>query len=375
MTKLERLAKCGRCLVPGRSRVAVYVSDDGASFGGIQRCGLVWVCPVCSAKIRQARAVELERLALAHVKAGGGLGFLTLTVPHIYGMRLKATLHAVNGAYGRLCQSRAFRALSDDLGVVGRVCAVEVTHGKNGWHPHLHVLVFLDRPLDAGQESRAAEVVTTSWRAAVLREGLEAPSDERGARWEAVCASGGGAVALARYLTKVQDGGGESSVGAEMARGDLKRGRSGSWSMVDVLRAAVAADRASRRPEPLSAGHRRALALWWEYEQDTRRAQVLRWSPGLKKRLCALADQQVDERTDEQIAEQDEPAAQLVVEVGKVDWQRVVTYGAEGRLLLAAMDEREAGVLAVLRSLRRRDRWERRRARARGRPLSEVPAA
>ncbi|MYS37219.1 hypothetical protein, partial [Streptomyces sp. SID4920] len=54
----------------------------------LQSCHSVWACPVCQARIRAARAVELERAALAWLKAGHGLYMATLTVPHWEHVRL-----------------------------------------------------------------------------------------------------------------------------------------------------------------------------------------------------------------------------------------------------------------------------------------------
>ena len=32
--------------------------------------------------------------------------------------------------------------VKDELGIVGTIRSLEVTCGPNGWHPHLHVLIF-----------------------------------------------------------------------------------------------------------------------------------------------------------------------------------------------------------------------------------------
>ncbi|MFD8417536.1 hypothetical protein ACFV2Q_38385 [Streptomyces sp. NPDC059650] len=68
--------------------VGLHVGEGAARFAGLQSCHSVWACPICQARIRAARAVELERAALAWLKAGHGLYMATLTVPHWEHVRL-----------------------------------------------------------------------------------------------------------------------------------------------------------------------------------------------------------------------------------------------------------------------------------------------
>jgi hypothetical protein len=52
------------------------------------------------------------------------------------------------------------------------VRVVEVTHGVNGWHPHYHVLLFLDRDvaeLPPGELARIERELAEQWHAAVER--------------------------------------------------------------------------------------------------------------------------------------------------------------------------------------------------------------
>jgi len=58
----ERVAFCLRRPIPGRATVDVFQAPiiGSAHFGGLQVCGSVWMCPVCSAKITERRRVELQ---------------------------------------------------------------------------------------------------------------------------------------------------------------------------------------------------------------------------------------------------------------------------------------------------------------------------
>ncbi|MFJ4577523.1 hypothetical protein ACIP4W_40505 [Streptomyces sp. NPDC088846] len=85
-TRLSGLRGCGTGTTG--ELVGVHVGTSAARFAGLQSCHSVWACPICQARIRAARAVELERAALAWLKAGHGLYMATLTVPHWEHVRL-----------------------------------------------------------------------------------------------------------------------------------------------------------------------------------------------------------------------------------------------------------------------------------------------
>lgn len=340
MTRLDRLRTCGVYRAPTAAAVTVKVDGAGvAGFGGVSVCGLVWACPCCSAAIRTRRSVELEDLVLRHVNQGGGAGFGTLTMPHGRGDRLKPLLRCLSASWQAVRQSRGVRAAMEAAGVVGFVRAVEITHGDNGWHPHLHVLALTEQPLTAEQWLVLEAAISQAWRKAVVRQGFREPSADHGVRWQPVQGVGAGS-ALAKYLTKVQDDGGDRSIGQEMTRGDLKQGRKKSVSVFEIL------DGAAR-------GEDRWLRLWWEYEQATRGHRVLTWSAGLRKRLGALPD----ERTDEELAAAD-AAGVVVAELSDEEWRDVVKFGAEARVLDAAERAGAEGVAEVLRTLAKRRRFD-----------------
>jgi hypothetical protein len=81
-TRLSGLRGCGTRLTGELVGLHIGTTVAAARFAGLQSCHSVWACPICQARIRAARAVELERAALAWLKAGHGLYMATLTVPH-----------------------------------------------------------------------------------------------------------------------------------------------------------------------------------------------------------------------------------------------------------------------------------------------------
>lgn len=85
-TRLSGVRSCGTRLTG--ELVGLHVGKAAARFAGLQSCHSVWACPICQARIRAARSLELERAALAWLKAGHGLYMATLTVPHWEHVRL-----------------------------------------------------------------------------------------------------------------------------------------------------------------------------------------------------------------------------------------------------------------------------------------------
>lgn len=78
--KGERLGQCGwrRGATVGLKR-----GDTGrVHWTGIKTCGSVWACLLCAARIRAARATEIDHLIKAHLASGGHATMLTFTLPH-----------------------------------------------------------------------------------------------------------------------------------------------------------------------------------------------------------------------------------------------------------------------------------------------------
>jgi hypothetical protein len=98
-TRLDGLKGCGARLTG--ELVGLHVGTGAARFAGLQSCHSVWACPICQARIRAARSVELERAALAWLKAGHGLYMATLTVPHWEHVRLASRVKAGHKCEGQ----------------------------------------------------------------------------------------------------------------------------------------------------------------------------------------------------------------------------------------------------------------------------------
>lgn len=309
MSKLERLWHCGRHLTDLRG-TAVAVKDGTAYYTGVQTCGSIWACPVCAARIRQRRALEIERACVQHLAAGGGIGFGTLTLPHSRGDDLAELLPVVQGAWKQVQQNRGFRSECEEREVIGKIRATEITWGAwHGWHPHLHLLFLTEVELSDELWAAFREVLSSAWSAAIVKHGRDRPGQAVGVTVGKVYAA-----KVGQYLAKVQDHYGEAStVGREMARGDVKKGRKRSRTPFELAEAAV-------------AGVVPELPLWWEYERATKGRRAIEWSRGLKARFA------VEDVSDEVLAAADVDGDQVLF-IDGVAWELLVKRGQEVHVL------------------------------------------
>lgn len=309
VSKLDRLWKCGRYL-HDESGTGVGLKNGTAYFTGLTTCGSIWACPVCAARIRQRRALEIERACFQHLEARSGIGFGTFTLPHERTDDLADLLGVVQSAWKLVQQNRAVRRAFERYAITGRIRSTEITFGAwHGWHPHLHLLFFADLRLTDDQWSDLRQVLSDAWSAAVVRLGRDRPGEVVGVTLGQVYRADVG-----KYLAKVQDHYGEAStVGREMARGDVKKGRKRSRTPFELAEQAV-------------SGVMPELPLWWSYEAATKGRRAIEWSRGLKARF------DVEEVDDEALAAADVDGDRVLWVDGH-QWGLLIKHGRETHVL------------------------------------------
>jgi hypothetical protein len=311
----SRTAHCLRNRQKGKDiQVWRSVEHNTASYKGLQTCGSVWACPVCSAKISERRRVELQSAIALHQAAGGQVLLATFTNPHYLGDNLGEVLAGQAKALAYLNSGRAAVQLFSDMGCVGQVRALEVTHGRlravnNGWHPHYHVLLFVRSALDL---VAFRERLFARWVAACIKSGLKAPSLEHGVRLD------DGSKAAA-YASKW-------GLESEMTKGHTKKANHGETPF-DLLRAY------------LEKGDKHASSLFLEFAETFKGKRQLHWSKGLKKRFG------IGDATDEELAEKQEDQAALLGTITVEQWRRILRFEGRAIVLQLAVEGWEAVAL------------------------------
>lgn len=338
-SRLQRIRYCGRITHGGDggnvvTRLRAGAPSGGsrtsppptavAHFSGLQSCGSIWACPVCSAKIRNGRANEISAAAAAWDLAGNSVVMMTLTFPHDLGMRLAALLPIVADGFRALISGRPWRRVKDQVGIVGTIRSIEVTHGGNGWHPHAHVLVYVTGEISAEGIAQLAVYARARWAKWITKQGYRVPHDRHGVDI-GLCTS---AEEAGAYVSKTQDG---RSTGNELARGDMKQGRQGSRTPFEIL------------DDFRWTGDVEDLALWHEYEQATKGHQAITWSKGLRGILGVGQEQ-----TDEELAAEEVGGDDIAMIPAEV-WAGVVKIpGLDAALLDVAERSGRAGMDKLL---------------------------
>jgi hypothetical protein len=314
-SSLRRVQKCGRIAISDDGTVEMADNAGVAHYRGLATCGSIWACPVCSAKIRNTRAREIAQAAGNWHRAGNTVLMCTLTAPHDLGQPLAALMKTIARSFSAVIAGRPWLRLKQTVPVVGTIRSVEVTHGPNGWHPHLHVLVFIDGQVDAGQLAELGIHVRSKWSSFITRAGYRPPSDLHGVKID-VCHS---AAEAGLYIAKTQEG---RSVGNELARGDMKSARAATHRVPFQILGEIA-----------DTGDLDGLPLWHEYEKATRRHQAITWSKGLRELLLDAEP----ERSDEEIAAE-EIGGDAVLSFSPHAWWVVTMHLGLGTRLLEAFE-------------------------------------
>lgn len=342
VTQSRTLGSCGR----GTRRdaaIEVHAVDDGqggkrGTVKGLQACASVWGCPVCAAHIRQARAVDIEDAATRWMADGGQVLFLTLTVRHGRETPLAWSLDVLLNAWRATTRGAPWKRKRDAVGLVGQVRATEVTWGQaNGWHPHLHLLLFLDRPLSEDGVADLTGWLESRWARMVRKRSPRCtPSKRRGVTLKIVSE---GSASMGEYLAKVQDRfGTDRNIGLEMARGDLKSSgpaRRNRWLPFELLEAAA-------------DGEAWALRAWWEYEAATKRRRAIEWSRCGKSCTCGGGSFRAhvldgDEVADEELVTEDTTTEDThVLTLTEAEWRAVCAARADIDVVEAAPHGPEA---------------------------------
>jgi hypothetical protein len=367
-------------------------AGEQTGFAGLMRCGSVWSCPVCAARVRGSRAADLERYAAAWLKEGHGLYLVTLTVPHWNRVRLADYTddkgRTVPGQLSKLLEGwrgigqgawwvgRAVirdgapvpwesrgayvdepvfpkpheirekvldvhgapapgtsrtgvvwkKGFAERYGIAGTTRTAEITDGANGWHSHLHALIWTEEPASRETADKLSEELSRRWQSRCKTVGLPTPDKKVGCQVDPATRDKAGQAALARYVAKVQEQKADGteisrSLASELVRGDTKlaRGAKGRTAY-DLAALAVAGDEQARE-------------RWWEYERATKGRRCLTWTHGLQERLAELCGEELQELDDQELNDQlaEQEARQPNLAIGRRPFRQAVAGRRGGR--------------------------------------------
>ena len=295
------------------------------TYNGLMRCGSVWNCPICSLEISQARVVEVSRAIERHKKEGGEVVMVTYTVPHHMYDNLRELLDKFQLARRKMKNRKNYKRLME--GSVGTIRALEVTYGVNGWHVHVHELVFLRKGVSQMRMVDNSRDMTT----------IQNKEDYNLlAMWQSACVDVGLGMPSAKHGVLVQNGEQADSyvskwgTAAELVLSGLKKGGE-SYTPWEMLAA-------------YHAGDKRMGEVFAEYAKVFKGRRQLVWSDGLK----SMYD--IEEKTDEELIEESENMGEIEAEIDVIAWGFIVKNKIRGQVLEVA---KLGGVDAVRQYLNR----------------------
>ncbi|WP_411107772.1 hypothetical protein [Streptomyces sp. cmx-4-9] len=90
---------CGRnVLDPSSGALVVQTAEGGTLVLGVEKCARIWLCPVCSRKIRQKRTEEITLGVCDWIRRGGMAFLISLTARHDFEDRLADLMDALQGS-------------------------------------------------------------------------------------------------------------------------------------------------------------------------------------------------------------------------------------------------------------------------------------
>lgn len=282
-------------------RIAPFVNvnqtpDKKTFYSNLLTCKSVWACPICSAKISERRKNETEKAVDLWTKEGGEILFLTLTIRHKKTDSLPFLLGGLSRARRLFKNRKTYKTWAKEIGLFGSIVGSELTYGQNGWHPHYHELLFVK----SGQKPSRIRKLRKMWASACIDAGLPA--------------TGVAGVDL-------QDGEKASSyvskwgLADELTKSNKKHGKDGSKTPWDFLRD-IQKDKNSS-----------SLGLFQDYAKAVKGKRQLLWSKGLKNYFS------IEEKTDEQLAEEKEKEARIIGAINPKIWKQICKDKRRGEVL------------------------------------------
>lgn len=194
MTAVSKGRQWAASQTGGQAEFDITASKDGAvGFGGLMNCDSVWLCPRCGSRISRQDRQNVSRVTCEHMSAGWGVVMGMGSVPHgrrntlqeVQDDRLRPVLKRTLARLGREFPGRRYVRAIEHL--------VDITGHGHGWHPHVHLLIFVPPGIPVAQVCQRWQEI---WIEEAARDGIVVDPRAIGAQGAATPA------AAAQYVTK-----------------------------------------------------------------------------------------------------------------------------------------------------------------------------
>jgi len=238
---------------------------------------------------------------------------VTYTLEHHVGDTLSDMLAAILEAFRKYKSGRAWQEFIEDYEWVGSVRSLEVTHGANGWHPHIHELGLLKHAVTELDLTAIEKFAKKRWVAclkkmnknASWKHGVKVMDDHKNLR-DYVAKYGREPVALRWNIV------------AELTKSPAKKGRVEGRTPMQIL-----AD--------YGQGDKKSGKLFVEYSRAFKGRNQLVWSRGLRGVLGLGVEQ-----SDELVLEREAQEGVVLATLTRDEWLIVLKANKRGEILEVA---------------------------------------
>lgn len=326
-----------RCMTaPFKKSVGIRLSSNGIGVAGVMRCGKT-ICPACGPRIAAVRRHDIQLAVDSWREQGNTVLMMTLTLRHSRADRLKDLTSAISKCWRASTSGKSWMRDRRDFGVQHTIRAWEEKWSiENGWHAHVHVLIFVAAPAGSEQVATAVSGLLPSffarWQSTAVAEGLRAPLMDGQDLHEVTGDEAG--KAMGDYFAK-QSAGTADKTAEDMAwemSNPNGKARGDSFTPGEILELAEGGD-------PMMQ------ALWSEYEDAMKGRRTISWSTGLRDALCIEPELDDQAIVDEEIG----VAEDTVISLTSRSWVKLSRVnGARFELLALVLSEGPSAALAWL---------------------------
>lgn len=331
----EKILDCGRIEterfnVEDRIELIYHPDRHKVSYGGLVRCESR-SCPCCGYIKAEETRTELSAL-MASVQQQGFYAYLvTVTLSHTMRDTLAYSRGVLQSAWAMLTSGRLWSRFADDNMILGFARTSEEPFGKNGFHPHYHVLMISELELVGNSLGKFEQELQARWSECVRAKGGKTVTDI--ALKVDIADS-----AIADYISKYGREPSSASWGAdsEMTHGNMKTSPSEyrkSFTPIELLKVASVEPSDTKddfcKMFGLTTGQARQMAgqKWLEHYWTMKGKRRVDYSKGLNDRFDIEAKVKELREAKEQL----ENAQKIVLACVDVPcWHRRVMFNHAG---------------------------------------------
>lgn len=172
-----------------------------AGLTNLQTCRSICACPVCAERLMLEHAQTVKKALIWAENEGKIPVLVSLTASHHDGMKLEDFKTQFKKAWRMFSNHRTWRDYKKKFGIEHWIAAREATREAlvdNGWHYHMHILLFVDKGslFNAELPGDMSEKFTTFWLSCLAAAELTGTKEH-------ACDVRSGTHVGAEYLTKL----------------------------------------------------------------------------------------------------------------------------------------------------------------------------